>query len=264
MGSGSVEIWVNQGFQPFPLGRAPTVIAVGIKTTMAVAGTDLEWGRVPLFVASDDTVRMLDGYEARVVSTPPVDRFVKASTASTFEAFVFTFRGNAHWVATSSTGTWVYDLVSGRWHQRASAGQPNWRASRSIKSDERWIVADSLSSALGIIDEAVRREHGSALAATIESAPFRDYPARIGIPALFLHFTESDGCTAAISVNHDGEKTWLGPYARALDGADYDPIRVNSIGQTTQHGLRVRIVISDDADFSLMGASVPDPIKKAA
>jgi hypothetical protein len=263
-GTETIEVWKNNGGQPFPLIRFPSVIPVGLLTAMAVAGFETGWDREPYFVAHDGTVRALQGFDVPKVSTPDVEAFIAKSTVSTLEACVYTAKGNAFWSLSSDQGTWELNVTTGLWHERQSEGLNRWRGSRSIKSNGKWIVGDELSTNLLIVSDTLRTELGQPVAWTIESAPLKDYPSRVAIPGVFGDFTQADGVLVEVSWSHNGGTSWATPIPRTLDGADRHPVRVNRIGLSTQHGLRVRYSSSSEGDFSFMGASVPDPQVRAA
>lgn len=257
MGSNSIEPWLNVGASPFPLQRGTSVMPVGLLTAMAVAGFELGWDHEPFFVAHDGTVRALSGYQTQKVSTPDVEAFIAKSTVSTLEACVYTAKGHAFWSLSSDQGTWEYNVTTGWWHERQSTGTNRWRGSRSVKSNGAWIVGDKLSTNLLKVSDSIRTEAGSPVTWTVESSPMKEYPARIAVPSLFGDFTEADNVDVAVSWSHDGGKTWANPLTRSLD--DFSgTARVNRLGLTTHHGLRVRFSSSSGGDFSFMGASVPD------
>jgi hypothetical protein len=258
MGSETIEPWINVGASPFPLQRGTSVIPVGLLTAMAVAGSELGWDHGPYFVAHDGTVRALAGYDSKKVSTPDVEAFIAKSTVSTLEACVYTAKGHAFWVLSSDQGTWEYNVTTGLWNERVSAGTSRWRGSRSVKSNGKWVVGDKLSGLLGAVSDAVRTEYGNPVTWTVESSPMKEYPARIAVPAVFGEFTRADGVSVQVSWSHNGAQSWSNPLTRDLSTADKWPIRVNRAGTSTHHGVRFRFSSSSSGDFSFMGASVPD------
>lgn len=263
MGTETIEVWKNNGGSPFPLIRFPSTIPVGLLTAMAVAGFEAGWDRNPYFVAHDGTVRALQGFDAPEVSTADVRAFIARSTLSTLEACVYTTRGVPIWALSSDLGTWELNVATNTWHERQSQGLNRWRGSRSIKSNNRWVLGDELSGNLLMISDDLRTELGQPVRWTIESSPLKEFPARVAIPSLFGEFTQADGVLINVSWSHDGGENWSIPVPRTLETADRYPIRVNRIGLSTQHGLRVRYSTETDADFSFLGASVPDPQKRA-
>lgn len=264
MGEGSIEPWLNAGTSPFPLRRATSVMPVGLLAPMAVAGHEDGFGGNPIFVASDHTVREIRGFDAVRVSTPAVERFVAASLPERLEASVHTFRGHRIWTLSSDLGTFCYNVSTGQWHERASAGLPRWMASRAVQwSNGAWLVGHTTGPALMKVDAATRTENGAALVATIESGALKGYPARVAVPALFAEFTKAAGGNVAMSYSRDGGATWSAAVSRALDAAERRSVRWNRLGLSGHHGLRVRFTVSDAVDFAFLGASVPQPDGRA-
>jgi hypothetical protein len=264
MGTTTIEPWLNAGTSPFPLSRGTSVIPCGLITNQAVAGFEEGWDHPLFFVAHDGTVRALTGYRTKVVSTPAVEKFIQDSNDGTFAAFVYTFRGNPMWVLSSSIGTWEYNAATGGWNERVSAGQANWRAKYSAKSSHGdWRVGDALSTNFLRIDEGVFTESGATLTFTAESAPFKGFPTNVIIEGVFIDFTAASA-TATISWSKDGGATWSTPVTRTLTAAAKWPVRVNRLGLSSQHGLRLRVVVSDAVAFSLMGATIAGPEMRGA
>lgn len=268
----TIEPWLDVGDTPFPLTRGTSVIPVGLAAPMAVAGFEQGWDRPIHFVAHDGTVRALLGYETKVVSTKDVERFVAASmastsTAATLAAFVYTFRGNAMWVLTSDLGTWEYNVATGLWNERDSLATGGWRVRYSAKgqttmpSGPRWYVGDTVTSGIGHISEASYTEWGAVITWVVESGPLKGFPSRVAIPSLFADFTEASA-NVTIDWSHDGGKSWSTPLTRSLADAEKWPVRVNRLGLSTQHGLRVRLTVNDTAGFTFFGAAVGGPARR--
>lgn len=255
MGPSSIEPYRNVGSSPFPLQRSTSIIPVGLKATMAVAGYELGWDRDVFFVAHDGTVRRLSGYTAEPVSTPAVEAFVSRSTPSSLRAFCYTAKSKAFWVLSSDQGTWELNVVSGAWNERVSTGLVGWRGIQSVKSGNYWVIGDKSSNGLLVVDENATTEAGSPVTWTVETGPVKDFAARVAALSSYADFTEADGATVNVSWSHDGGKTWAVPLARSLSQADRFPISVNRHGLSTQHGMRLRYSSASTADFSFMGVN---------
>lgn len=252
MGSSTIEPYQNAGTMPFPLQRAATVIPVGLLTTMAVAGDEEAWNRALYFVASDNTVRALSGYETAIVSTADVERFVAASMVSTLELTVFNWAGTPYLAISSNIGTWVLNVASGAWHERVSAGQQRWRAKRSVFSGERWLFGDTQSGKLFTLSSALT-EDGAPMGGYIQSGQLKAFPARIATK-LSADFTEAN-MTIYVSWSHDGGKTWATELQRSITDAERWPLAVANLGLSTHHGIITKFRWAGSADFSFSGAT---------
>ncbi|MEZ0171030.1 hypothetical protein [Microvirga sp. TS319] len=268
-GPSSFERWRNVGTSPFPLAR-DGVVPVGIAGPWAIAGYEDGWDGNPIFVASDSTVRELNGFQANVISTRYIERIIAAVPDKTqLHATVYVVGGHAYWSLSSPEWTWVYDITAQAWHERRSYGLENWRYRHAVKAFDRWIVGDTHSTSLLTITEQSLTEDGSPLAAVIESGPVKQFPARVAVKAAWFDFVVGQGDARSASIpendpqvaiqwSHDGGVTWSDPILRSLgrQGESRRQIRVNRLGLTTHHGIRFRLTVSDPVYVSLMGGEV--------
>ncbi|MFC0282446.1 hypothetical protein ACFFJB_14955 [Camelimonas abortus] len=258
MGESTIEPYQNAGTMPYPMQRAATVLPVGVIAPMAAIGNDEAWNNPIFFVGSDFTVRALSGYETARISTPDVERFIQASDRASIRMSAYVWRGVGFVIITSDQGSWEYDTTGRVWNERTSTGATGWRGGPTWFDTDRWLVADRLTGDILTFSGSVFTENGAAMPVHLESGPVKEYPARVSIPSLFMDFTETDA-DVAVSWSHDGGKTWSTPVTRSLKDAETWPVRVNRLGMSTHHGLRVRITTDTAKDFAFLGASIPDP-----
>lgn len=251
MGGTTIEIWKNNGDSPFPLQRSPTVMQVGLLTTMAMAGFEDSWNAPAYFVSSDKRVMALAGYETAPVSTSDVERFLAASTVAAVEVSAFVWKGRSRIAVSSDIGTWVFDVEARAWAERVSVGAARWRAKFSTYSGSQWVFGDSLSGDLLLMSDTLT-ENGSALGGFIQSGPMKEFPARIAAK-LEADFTEAE-ITIYVSWSHDGGKTWSTEIPRSLANADKWAPSISNLGRSTQHGIIIKLRWEGDADFSFLGA----------
>lgn len=261
MGGTTIEPWKNVGTSPFPLQRSPTVLQVGLLTTMAVAGFEDSWNAPTFFVSADGRVMALSGYETAPVSTPDVERFIAASTASTVTVTAFVWKGRSFIAVSSDIGTWVLDVEARSWHERGSTGTTGWRARYSTYSGDQWVFGDTLSGDLLTMSDNLT-ENGAAIGGFIQSGALKDFPAQVAAK-LSADFTEA-AITIYVSWSHDGGKTWSTELARSLADAEKWPPTVSNLGLSTHHGVIVRFRWQGPQDFSFMGATATRVDARAA
>lgn len=261
MGGTTIEPWKNVGTSPFPLQRSPTVLQVGLLTTMAVAGFEDSWNAPTYFASADKRIMALSGYETAPVSTPDVERFLAASTVSTVELTAFVWNGRSFIAVSSDAGSWVLDVEARSWHERGSTGATRWRAKFSTYSGEQWVFGDSLSGDLLTMSSTLT-ENGAAIGGFIQSGPLKDFPARVAAK-LSADFTEA-AITIYVSWSHDGGKTWSTELQRPLADAEKWPLSVSNLGLSTQAGLIAKFRWEGPQDFSFMGATATRVEARAA
>ncbi len=130
-------------------------------------------------------VYKLSGYTPVRISTHDVERDLAAAAAidpTAIEASVHLVAGHACWVVSMPTRTWVFDLTTGQWHERASHEAARWRGSCSVKAFGRWLVGDTKGTSLLSVTETALDEVGSPLRFRVESLPSQAFPQRLAIP----------------------------------------------------------------------------------
>lgn len=267
MGPASVEFWINAGDSPFPLSR-DNVVSVGLISPWAVAGYEDGWEHPIIFVASDNTVRRFDGYAPTRISFPYLERLIEAvADKSTLRACVHTFGGMAIWSLSSPTWTWQYNQATGGWHQRESYGLNRWRVAGTVRSNNRWLAADTRSRNLLVIRESDRFEVDQPITSLVESANITNFPARSKIAQVDFVFNVGVGQETGIeptqtephcwvSWSNDGGSIWGTPLMRKLgrQGQYGRKVSVSGVGHAGRNGRRYRVQWSDPVDVTFMGA----------
>lgn len=252
MGETTIEPWKNVGTSPWPLQRSPTVMQVGILSTLAVAGFEETWNAPTYFGSADGRVMALSGYETAPISTPDVERFIAASDAAAVEFSAYVWKGRSFIAVSSNIGSWVYDVEARSWHERGSTSLFRWRATRSFVSDGVWVYGDTQSGDLLLLSDTLT-ENGAALGGFMQSGPLKDFPARVAAK-LSADFTEAN-ITIYVSWSHDGGKTWSTELQRSITDAEKWPVSISNLGLSTHHGIIVKFRWEGPQDFSFMGAA---------
>jgi hypothetical protein len=273
-GASSFEVWYDAGTSPFPLARSE-VVNVGLFAPWAIAGAQDGWDLQQIFVASDGSVRRLNGYSPDRISTRAVERDIQAvAVPSTVRACVYTEGGNAFWVLSSPSWTWEYNATTDEWNERKSYGLSRWRADMSARAFGRWIVGDTLSTNLGHVTSTAYDEFGAPLIARAEGV-LKEFPARMRIPAVHFDFTVGQGVESggdpvetdpqvALSWSHDGGADYSNPLWRKLgrQGQHKRQVVIHNIGRSTPHGSRIAWEVSDPVWFQFRGATVINPVPR--
>lgn len=124
-GGESLEIWDTTGGSGF--GFRPVIngsIGIGCSSSAAVAEIDNQ----VLWVADDASVRSMAGQSPQRVSTPAIEQILTdEADLSSVEAEVFSFDGHSFYYLYLHQRTLCYDLGTGLWHERQSAGANAWK-----------------------------------------------------------------------------------------------------------------------------------------
>lgn len=155
LGSQSTEWWQNTGATDFPFERVTSsgfgCYAAGSAANVMHVGDGSVIDTI-CFCATNDQgafagVCLLDGYNARKISTPAVDRMIQAETDKTaIKAFSYALNGHTFYCLSTSTATQSYDLSTGMWHERKSAGLDFWRVRSAVSFGTKVLVGDYSSA----------------------------------------------------------------------------------------------------------------------
>jgi hypothetical protein len=267
-GQTSTEVYQNVGTQPFPLQRV-TVIPVGLIGPWAIAGFEEGFNGDQVFVASDGTVRRMNGYDPVRVSTRDVERAINSvKVKSQIQATAYVFDGNQIISFSVPGGTWEYNLRTGFWHERRTQEQKRWFGCNAVLFNERWVVARYDNSHLVYIDSREYKDDLTDISMLVESAPLKDFPMRSVVSAAFFDWTVGQGSlsgeiiqvepTVAISWSRDGGEIFGNEILCRLgtEGEYSKTVRVNRLGMASQHGMRIRLMTSSPVHRVLRGGKV--------
>lgn len=253
----------------FPLARV-TGIPRGLVGPWAVAGHEEGWSNELIWVGDDKVVYRLNGYSPVRISNHDVERDLAAAAKAdpeAIEASVHLVAGHACWVVSMPGRTWVCDLTTEQWHERASHQAARWRASQSVNAFGRWLVGDIAGTGLLEVREDAFDEDGAPLRLRIESLPAAAFPSRIAIPRADFDFVLGTGRLSPkrtirdpqilICWSDDGGRTWSNPLRRALGRQGESRARINVLrtGMSGPQGRQWRIEVSDPVYVALLGGA---------
>lgn len=122
-GTNSVEVWYDAGLSDFPLARIQGAHnEIGCAATFSVAKLDNALFWLGSDARGSGIVYRANGYTGQRVSTHAVEwQIQQYSTISDAVAYTYQQDGHAFYVLTFPTAnaTWVYDVSTQAWHERA-------------------------------------------------------------------------------------------------------------------------------------------------
>lgn len=269
-GQTHTEVWASGGnpnSSGFPLNRS-TVVWRGLIAPLAVTGFEEGFEGGLYFVADDNSVRRMNGYQPEIISNPQIERAIEACTdKSSIRAFCYDVDGHACVVIDlAGEATWVLDIMEGGlWHERDTAGSGYWRATgNSVKAFGKWLVGDHNSGNIYEIDKDAMNDGGSAMPFVAESIAMEAFPQRLQIARADFNFVSGVGTTAVpdpevkIWWADDGGHRWSDPVTRKLgeNGRYKTQVRVNRLGLTGAKGRRFRLRVDDECYVGLLAGSM--------
>lgn len=269
MGFSSIEFWnVSADATGFPFTRGP-VLSVGLLGPQAIAGFEPGFSDTVIFVASDRTVRRLDGYSPIIISTPDLQRLIEAvEDVDDIQCSVFVAAGHQFCQINGPSWTWVYDISEQRWHERKSYGSDRARNVYSVRAFDDWLTFDRDSGKVFRIESEYQKEDGGPLVWELRSTQAHRFPGRFFVRLASFDFVTGVGDDAGIdpietnprvliSWSDDGGRTFGSPVERELGTEGQDvTIEVNRVGVTGPRGRQWRLQISDPVQIGFMGAAM--------
>jgi hypothetical protein len=167
----AVEVWVNNGNAGFAfIALQGVYIPVGCTAAASVSklGNGMAWlGENEQGVA---TVYLSVGYEAKPITTYALAALFQGfTTVSDAQAYTYQSGDHQFYVLTFPTAdvTYAYDLVTGKWHQRASMTAATGRLHREIANCHCWfnkthVVGDYVNGNLYGLSDTTYTDNGVA------------------------------------------------------------------------------------------------------
>jgi hypothetical protein len=261
-GTETIEAWDNQGNDPYPFVRTTIVTrAEDGKFIGVLAPGGVSEG---FFVGSDKTVRMLQGYQARRISTHAVERAI-ADDPSPFSISVATWdsRGHTHYAISGTSWTWVYNSTTGKWYERESYGLTRWKVATAVQFGDKVILGDYAEGKLYRLDHGTYTEAGGHLISTIQTPPVHGFPYGFKHTALYLDVVPAVGTLTTphpmlmLDWSDDGgRRSWSAQRMIDLGGPSQALKRVKVTRLGVSRSRTYRLSMSADARRCFISAGV--------
>jgi hypothetical protein len=253
-GSESIEFHaVSSGEAPFAAVPQTTIYGLGLMCRNSVRSLN----DVPMFVASDGTVRMMSGYNPERISTHDVERAIDSiGDKDSIVATAYPSLGNQFYQLSSAEWTWTYNALTQTWVERKSYGLNRWQADHYMKVGESRLVGGYDSGVVYRLDPDLYDEAGDHLVMTLRLPPLHKYPNPISVDRLFVDAIPGVGLNS--SDEHDADpqvmlrwsldsgKSWSNEMTASAgeQGAFRTRMTFDCLGQTEEDGMIPEISMS--------------------
>ncbi len=242
MGRQSVEFWYYSGDSVFPFSRyADDPVDVGLAGVRAEASTN----ETVFWLASDGTVRRLDGRTATRISTFAIeDKIAKWGDRSLTVATSHVWQGHLFVVFWNPDGCVVWDQATQLWHERQSYDLPTWRVSHYAYAFGKHLFGgDKLFEHIG------HDEDGAPLPFEMVTPWIDNEGERFSINAVELRMEAGTGTLTldpkvSLSRTEDGED-WSMPLMRSFGKQGERFRRVTFSRQGMSRGCAFKVRITD-------------------
>ena len=201
IGSETTEIWQDTGNATSPFQRSPGAF---FEFGCASAASVVTLGDSVALVTDDLEVVLASTTGQRLrISNHAVERDIHAlSDKTTIEGFSYHLRGHEFYVLSSASWTWVYDALTGAWHERESYQITRWRASYYARFAGKHIVGSNTGGTLYEIDPDTYDEAGDHLIMRV-MVPLHAWPHPIRLNRLHVDTIPGQGLNSADA--HDSD-----------------------------------------------------------
>jgi hypothetical protein len=273
LGTESIEFHaVSTGDAPFAAIPGATLYGLGVMCRHSVRSLN----DVPMFVASDGTVRMMSGYSPERISTHDVERAIDSvSDKDTIIATAYSSLGNQFYQLSSDDWTWTYNALTQTWVERMSYGLSRWKADHHMKIGESRLVGGYDSGIVYRMDPDLYDEAGEHLIMTLRLPPVHKYPSHITVDRIFVDTIPGAGLNssdAALSdpkvmlrTSTDSGRSWSTEMTASVgaEGAFRTRVTFDGLGQTEEDGMIPEISMSAAVARGITSASAEIEIDEA-
>ena len=166
-GTRSVEVWYNAGTSDFPLQRIQGAFnEIGCEAAYTVTKMDNGLFWLGADARGRGVVYRANGYTGQRISTHAVEWHIQ-SYGNISDAIAYTYQQDGHsfYVLTfpSANKTWVYDVATQAWHERASGNENQYRhrSNCQMAFDSEIIVGDFENGNIYALDMTVYADNGA-------------------------------------------------------------------------------------------------------
>lgn len=264
-GDNSAEIWVNTGNSDFPFERSVNAF---IEHGCAAAATIAKLDNTVFWLGSDDRglgiVWRASGYVPQRVSNHAIEKAISGYTTIS-DAFAFTYQqeGHAFYVLTfpSAAATWVYDVATQLWHERAYRNPSDntlqrWRANCHVMFNGKHLVGDCFDGRVYSLDMDTYTDDGDAILRLRASQTEEALQNRLFYNTLQVDMETGVGLESGadpqmmLRYSNDGGHSW----------SDY---RTSTVGKVGEYGARCRFNRLGAGRNRVWEISMTDPVKFA-
>lgn len=262
-GTRSIESWQDTGGDS--VFSRTTTINIGCLSAASIADIDT----TVCFIAHDGTVRVLNGYTPERISTHEIERLIAdEASPSTIRGYGWTERGHRFFGLTGTAFSVVYDMTTGAWHHRRSAGSDRWRCGSVVQLGTKRIFGDISLARLYELDADLSTEDGDEIDCHVITPPV--HGARLPVANVVLDVIRGVGLNtsapqnldpvALLDYTEDGAKTWSAERQIALgrQGQTRTRLVARRLGRISHVGRSWRIRCTASVVRAIMSARMND------
>lgn len=262
MGQRSLQFYVkNSGTGDFPFDllqtasigcyAAGSVQKITLQPQAGTAHDSVIWAGTD-FKGAFSGVMVLDGYMGTKISTPEVDRLIRAETDPTqLRSMAWTEDEHSFYCISGTAFSMCWDSGTSQWHARKSFGLERWRAQCHAQIGQTHLFGDYADGLLYRSDPDLFEEVGEVIVMELVTPPITMGANPFVLDDLFIDALTGVGVNS--SVDADANPMLLLDYTDD-GGASFGGLREIALGAAAQR--HVSLKESDFGRFEVNGASL--------
>lgn len=251
VGTQSIEVWAISGGAGFPFSR---VQGAQLNFGSLSSHTIVDLDQSVAMVCSDNVVRLIAGYQSKVISSNEVARLIEAETDKTaLKAFVYSRGVNKFYCLQGTGWTREYNTATGLWHDRITGTSNPWLGSYYARAFNKDIFGSSASGKTFEGSYSTFVEDGKPLLWGFETETIHAFPDSIQFNRLSIDTETGNGPSASeagelmLDWSDDEGRSWKGFRRISLGkkGVYNTTVEAWGLGLATRKGRVFRVIISD-------------------
>lgn len=259
-GSQTIEAFQNIGGADFPFQRTGLFLQKGIISPFSIQTLQDTFVFIGAGQNESPAIWTLSGNNVQKISTTAIDKELSALTQDQIDdiySWAYAEKG-AYFVGFALPGgTFVYDNISKRWHERKSfldGSLGAYRVTALVRAYNKVWAGDLADGRIGLLDQETYTEYGENIRRTIVTQPFQNNMESFVVPELELTVESGVG-------NADSVDPQVG-LERSTDAKVWSDMRLRSVGKVGEYNRRVIWNRNGRASrFELFRFTISDPVK---
>lgn len=258
-----LELWYDAGAFPFPFAR---YTGAGISYGCVSPHTIIKQDGAIFFLGTDKIFYRLQSTVPIRVSTHAMEHII-AQDGDITQAYclTFTLEGHKFVVLTLpvSKRTLLFDISTGRWHERESWDQNNaslgiWRATTAIRAFNNTYLGDAFNGNVNLLDWTTYTEVGNTICGLAYSIPYNQDRKRLFVSRFELDIQAGVGLPSGAGSDPQIMLGW------SIDGAEtFKPLQFwRSMGKIGQYLTRLRWLRMGQGRQFVFYISCTDPVPR--
>ena len=235
-GSQTIEAFQNIGGADFPFQRTGLFLQKGIISPFSIQTLQDTFVFIGAGQNESPAIWVLQGNDVAKISTTAIDKELSQLTqdqVSAIYSWGYAEKG-AYFVGfTLPSATFVYDIISKRWHERRSVVDNilgAYRVASLVKAYNKIWAGDLVDGKIGNLDAEIYTEYGTEIRRSIVTQPFQSNMESFVIPEIELTVESGVG-------NADVPNPQIG-MARSRNAKTWSDTRFRSIGKVGEYDHR--------------------------